>query len=106
MTCCHGFIDVEQEFEIIDTAESNLRVLESAKCEIMRPRSGFIVKRSAARCIITLFDRGILQPQERFNHASPRRLWSREDELRAVDRAAAIRSGQVDDRGITNGGYE
>src|SRR4029077_5815490 len=70
----------------------------------MRPRSGFIVKRSAARCIITLFDRGILQPQERFNHASPRRLWSREDELRAVDRAAAIRSGQVDDRGITNGG--
>jgi hypothetical protein len=46
-----------------------LRVLEIAKCEIMRPRSGFIVKRSAARCIITLFDRGILQPQKRLKLA-------------------------------------
>src|SRR6476660_1838059 len=70
----------------------------------MRPRSGFIVKRSAARCIITLFDRGILQPQERLNHASPGRLRGREDELRAVNRTALIGSGEVNNRGLTNAG--
>ena len=68
------------------------------------PRSGFIVKRSAARYIIALFDRGILQPQERLNHASPGRLRGREDELRAVNRTALIGSGEVNNRGLTNAG--
>src|SRR5260370_41101135 len=58
----------------------------------MRPRSGFIVKRSAAGCIITLFDRGILQPQERLNNASPGGLRRREDELRAVNCTAVTGS--------------
>ena len=65
--------------------------------------SGFIVKRSVARCIIPLFDRGILQPQERLNHASPGRLRGREDELRAVNCTAVIGSGEVNNRGATNG---
>src|SRR5205814_5267471 len=79
------------------------RVLEIAKCEIMRPRSRFIVKRSAARCIITLFDRGILQPQERLNHASPGRLRGREDELHAVNCTTVIGPGEVNNRGVTDG---
>src|SRR5438105_11972757 len=69
----------------------------------MRPRSRFIVKRSAARCIITLFDRGILQPQERLNHASPGRLRGREDELRAVNCTTVIGPGEVNNRGVTDG---
>src|SRR5438132_5226609 len=69
----------------------------------MCPRSGFIVNRSAARCIITLFDRGILQPQERLNHASAGRLRGREDELRAVNCTAVIGSGEVNNRRATNG---
>src|SRR5207253_9072234 len=94
----------EQKFEITNATKGDLCVLEIAKCKIMRPRAGFIVKRSSARRIITLFGRGILHSQKRLNDASAGRLRGGEEELCTVNRAAVIGSGEVDDRGITNGG--
>jgi hypothetical protein len=75
----------------------------SAKKPIMG-NSAFISGIGAAfNSYITLFDRGIRQPQERSNHTSPGRLRRREDELRAVNCTAVIGSGEVNNGSATNG---
>src|SRR5437773_10628207 len=70
----------------------------------MSPRSGFIVKGSSARSIIPLLDRSVFHPQERLDDASTSGLRRCKDELRIVNSAAVIGSGEVYNRGITNGG--
>ena len=69
----------------------------------MRPDPGFVIERCATGSVVALFNGRILKSQKRLNDAGAGWLGGGKDELRPIDTAAVIRTGQIHDRGVGSG---
>src|SRR6266404_6216808 len=95
-----GLINIKKQPKIVRIADRDDYRLKLCESQVVRPRTGPTIEGNrCAGSVVALFNRVVLNAQERLDDAGAGRLLSGEIKNGAVDRAA-VAMNQVNDRGL------